>query len=337
VSIFGDGNKITYEASFPVESIKPRTRETKIYTNTAREAVRKSIQNYGVIEPLVINEEHYLVHGALRLEVIKELKIENVPVVVLRETPQETGTADLYHMLADRIVEWDKWETAEATKTLLELSDSTLHSGEKFRDFFKKIGWFTPDFSAKPTATEATVELIAHEKTKWAATKHSHFNEAQVLYIEALRRKVLEVREDLIARNETVGGVVEKYRRHLQEEEDKMIAGEKVKPQETTLSELKKTIKITKKPTLGERAKIQLKGESRKVHKEENSGRMMDRGPFINLATVFGEMTLEAAEEAWEKLSIKDFNKLCREIIDTDKQVSPPVSKVHPLAVGSTK
>lgn len=337
MSIFGDGNKITYVADFPVASIIPRDSDTKIYTETARNAVRQSIKHFGVIEPLVLNEGNYLMHGALRLEVIQELGITSIPVVVLKDNSREEGVADLYHMLADRIVEWDKWDTDEATKVLADLVEDEISNGKTWREFFREIGWFTPDLSKKPTATEETLETIAHETTKWAATKHYHFDWAQVLYIEALRRKVQSVREGLIEKNETVGGVVEKYRRHMMEESNKMEAGEKIKPQAEVLADLKQKIKVTKKPTLGERAKIQLKGASQHVHKETTGGRMMGQSAFMNLATTFLDLTKADAEEKWDNLSTKEFNALCRKAIEANKHVDPPISKVHPLAVGTAK
>lgn len=337
MSIFGDGSKITYIADFAVADIIPRDSDTKIYTQTARNAVRTSIERFGVIEPLVINEEHYLMHGALRLEIIQELGIDTIPVVVLADNPREGGLADLYHMIADRIVEWDKWDTEAATKTLIELGDLNILDDVSYREFFRRIGWFTPDTSVKPTATKKTLELIAKETTKWADTKHSDFNWAQVLYVEALRLKVQEVREGLIASGETIGGVVEKYRRHMQEEEDKLAAGEKIRPQAQVLAEIRELIDVTKKPTIGERGLIQLKGESQKVHKNETSGRMMDKTMWLNLAVTFLDFTKDEALEKWENLSTEELNTLCRKAIDENKTVAPPVSKVHPLAVGSAQ
>lgn len=335
MSIFGDGDKTTYVADFAVSDIIPRDSDTKIYTQTARETVRASIQRFGVIEPLVINDENYLMHGALRLEVIKELGIEKIPVIVLKDNPRDTGLADLYHMMADRIIEWDKWDTEAATKVLLELRDLNILDDLTYSEFFRRIGWFTPDTSIKPTATKETLELIAKETTKWADTKHSDFNWAQVLYIEALRKKVQDVREHLIATNETIGGVVEKYRRHMQEEDDKLAAGEKIRPQAQVLAEIKELIDVTKKPTIGERGLIQLQGTSRQVHKNETSGRMMDKTQWLNLATTFLDLSKDDALEKWDTLSVDELNALCRKAIDENKTVAPPVSKVHPLAVGS--
>ncbi len=321
-----------YIADFPVKDIRKRERDHKIYTKSARDTVRESISQFGVIEPLVINEDNYLVHGGLRLEVIEELGITHIPVMVTK-FQESDGVADLYHMLADRVVEWDKWDSEAAIEVLKELDGKELENGLSWRDFFKRIGFFIPDTSAKHSATNETLENLARETVKWSATKFN-FNAPQLLYIEAFRAEIQKLREAMIARGEIDGGVPEKYSRHMKEEETKLEQGELIKSEDVVISELKDAIKTHKKPQLSERAKIQKKGASSKVHKNVKDGRMMDREPFILMATTFGGKTSEEAESIWQAFSVKEFNSYCREIINEDLKVDPPKSKVHPLAVG---
>ena len=94
----------------PLSEIKP-------YPNNPRKnkkgiaAVKRSIEEFGFTQPLIVNAERVILCGHTRYEAAKALNLESVPVIVKSDlTPQQERA---YRIADNRVTEetdWDKWK-----------------------------------------------------------------------------------------------------------------------------------------------------------------------------------------------------------------------------------
>jgi len=114
---------ITY---VPAETLKPRDKNPRKWSQAAIDDLKKNIGQYGLVEPLVVSSaagrENQLIGGHFRLKIAKELGIKEVPVVYL-DLPADQEE-ELALRLNKNIGEWD-WD-------LLAEFDEALLSGAGF-------------------------------------------------------------------------------------------------------------------------------------------------------------------------------------------------------------
>jgi len=77
-----------------------KAKDLKFYPGNPRkisremlEKLKKSIKEFGIVDPLVINPENQVIGGNQRLLAIRELGIEEVPVVVIANLPKSKEKA----------------------------------------------------------------------------------------------------------------------------------------------------------------------------------------------------------------------------------------------------
>ena len=94
----------------PLSQIKP-------YPNNPRKnkkgiaAVKRSIEEFGFTQPLIVNAERVIICGHTRYEASKELNLESVPVIIKTDLTQEQERA--YRIADNRVTQetdWDKWK-----------------------------------------------------------------------------------------------------------------------------------------------------------------------------------------------------------------------------------
>ena len=134
--------------------ITMKLKELRPYKNNPRkndaavEYVKKSIQEFGYLVPIVIDKNNEIVAGHTRYKALKKLGIQQVPCVVADELTEDQIKA---FRIADNsvsdVAEWD------ITKLAVELSDISLDLGE----FGLDLGTFEhggTDFVAEPDDDE---------------------------------------------------------------------------------------------------------------------------------------------------------------------------------------
>ena len=78
----------------PIEQLKPYEKNAKIHTPEQIEQIKKSIQEFGMNDPIGIwGEDNLIVEGHGRLQACKELGMKEVPVIRLDDLTDEQRRA----------------------------------------------------------------------------------------------------------------------------------------------------------------------------------------------------------------------------------------------------
>ena len=72
-----------------VKHLKPHPLNAEIYQLSGIEDLAESIEQVGLLEPLVVNEKNQVISGHRRLRAIKQLKWKSVEVIVRKDIPQD--------------------------------------------------------------------------------------------------------------------------------------------------------------------------------------------------------------------------------------------------------
>lgn len=118
-----------------VKNLKPYERNAKIHTAYQIDLIAKSINEFGFVNPILIDEKNNVIAGHGRIEAAKQLNMEELPAVVIE------GLTDIQrraYILADNklseLAEWDNKLVAEELKELHELDFNTDVTGFSFED-----------------------------------------------------------------------------------------------------------------------------------------------------------------------------------------------------------
>lgn len=352
---------LEFVAEFPVEDILPREKNTRFRGKETEKVLTSMIQRFGWTQPLTLDAEHRIVDGQYRLELAKKWKLKTVPVVITDGVSAEAGTTDLFHMLAGRILEWDKWNFP-ATDAVLKSLDGgigtekvldfeTISEAGELRALAKEIGWFIEVIPKSLSGSTVTLETLAGLLKKSLAGKYQ-YDPAQLLYIEALREQLESVRKEMVANGETAGGVKPKLEQHMNEEARKLAEGGAIAEEngyDMVFSEDgKKAVfnadaeiayVVNKVAEAEEAARVQIRSardmESR--FKEMADGKKMGLTQFKILATMFGDMTIEEAGDFFNGKAAAEFNAYVDEILEENRTLSPNRSKNFPMTEAELK
>lgn len=352
---------LEFVAEFPVEDILPREMNTRFRGKETEKVLTSMIQRFGWTQPLTLDAEHRIVDGQYRLELAKKWKLKTVPVVITDGVSAEAGTTDLFHMLAGRILEWDKWNFP-ATDAVLKSLDGgigtekvldfeTISEAGELRALAKEIGWFIEVIPKSLSGSTVTLETLAGLLKKSLAGKYQ-YDPAQLLYIEALREQLESVRKEMVANGETAGGVKPKLEQHMNEEARKLAEGEAIAEENgyamVFSEDGKKAVfnadaeiayVVNKVAEAEEAARVQIRSardmESR--FKEMADGKKMGLTQFKILATMFGDMTIEEAGDFFNGKAAAEFNAYVDEILEENRTLSPNRSKNFPMTEAELK
>lgn len=348
-------SSLEFVAEFPLEQIIDREPNTRFRGKETETVLARMIQEFGWVQPLTLDAEYRIVDGQYRLELARKWKLKTVPVVISGGVSAAAGTTDLFHMLAGRIIEWDKWnfpgtdavlrglDGGLGTEEILDF-EATSEAGH-LRDLAREIGWFIEVIPKRLSGSTVTLENLATLLKKQLAGKY-HYDPAQLLYIEALREQLQNVRTEMVANGETAGGVKPKLEQHLNEEARKLEEGEAIAAAngyEMVDSEDGKTKVFNADPEITyvankvaeaeEAARVQIRSardmESR--FREMADGKKMGLTQFKILATYFGDMTIEEAGDFFNAKSATEFNAYVDQVLEENRTVSANRSKNFPM------
>lgn len=348
-------SSLEFIADFPVEDIIPREVNTRFHTKETETVLAQMIQKFGWVQPLTLDAEHRIVDGQYRLELAKKWKLKTVPVLISSGVSADAGTTDIFHMLSDRIVEWDKWnfpgtdavlkavDGGLATEEILGF-ETTSEAGE-LRDLARGIGWFVEVIPKTLSGSTVTLETLAGLLKKSLAGKY-HYDPAQLLYIEALREQLEETRREMVASGETAGGVKPKLEQHLNEEARKLAEGEAIAEEngyKMEESEDGKTQVFTADAELAyvvnkvaeaeEAARVQIRSardmESR--FRPMADDKKLGLGQFRILASYFTDLTDEEAKDFFNSTATDQYNAFVDSVLEENRTVSANRSKNFPL------
>ncbi len=108
---------VTYH---PPEALQPHPTNPRQHKPRQIKLLAKSIQSFGFVVPLVVNQDNQLIAGHARLEAAKSLGLEQVPVIRLEHLTPEQAKA---LMIADnRLAELSSWDSELLATHLKDLS-----------------------------------------------------------------------------------------------------------------------------------------------------------------------------------------------------------------------
>jgi len=354
-------SSLEFVAEFPVEDILPRERNTRFRGKETERVLSQMIQRFGWTQPLTLDAEHRIVDGQYRLELATKWGVKTVPVVITGGLSVAAGTTDIFHMLANRIIEWDKWnypatdavlksvDGGLGTETILDF-ETTSEVGP-LRDLAREIGWFIEVIPKSLSGSTVTLETLAGLLKKSLAGKY-HYDPAQLLYIEALREQLEATRREMVANGETAGGVKPKLEQHIGEEARKLAEGEaiaKAEGYEMVDSEDGKTKVFTADPEIAyvvtkvaiaeEAAKVQVRSAQDMQHRfrEMADGKKMGLTQFRILASYFSDMTPEEASDFFNGTAAEKFNAFVDSVLEENRTISANRSKNFPLTDAELK
>ena len=113
-----------------ISEVKARGEEVKVRRKDGDiSELKKSIQEYGLINPITINQNHELLAGRRRFQAVKELGWEETDVRVINSQlpPAKAGGLSLPNPTGDGR---DVWQVDDCPTTNVDRSDGISHSGE---------------------------------------------------------------------------------------------------------------------------------------------------------------------------------------------------------------
>ncbi len=102
----------------PVSTIRPYWRNPRDNSNAIC-AVKRSIEEYGFNQPLVLDVEHTIIAGHTRYKAAVELGLEMVPCVIIDISPEK---AKQYRIADNKIHELSEWNMDALVQELREIA-----------------------------------------------------------------------------------------------------------------------------------------------------------------------------------------------------------------------
>jgi hypothetical protein len=122
----------------PIGDIKPYFRNPRRIPQGAVDAVARSIELYGYVQPIVVDEDHVIVVGHTRLQALKKLGWTKIPVLVTHLP--ETKVKE-YRLVDNKTGELTSWDHDALVTELREFETSLIT--EFFPDLDMEIGQIT--------------------------------------------------------------------------------------------------------------------------------------------------------------------------------------------------
>lgn len=91
--------------------------------------VKKSIENYGYINPILINKENIILAGHTRYDALKKLEIEEIDVIRIDDLDEDEEKA--FRIADNKVAEYSSWDNK---KLLDELKNFTDEMKEQLKE-----------------------------------------------------------------------------------------------------------------------------------------------------------------------------------------------------------
>lgn len=118
-----------------IDEFKEYKNNAKIHNDYQLDLIARSIQEFGFINPVLIDEEKNVIAGHGRIEAAKRLKIEKLPALII---PGLTEIERRAYILADNklseLAEWDNKLVATELKSLEDEGFNTSVTGFLYSD-----------------------------------------------------------------------------------------------------------------------------------------------------------------------------------------------------------
>lgn len=144
--------------------------EIKEYRNNPRKneqaikPVMESIQNFGFIVPILLDQNNVILAGHTRKKAAEKLNMETVPCIYVEDLTEEQVRA--FRLADNKTAEFSEWDIEKLEKELSNIMDIDMESLFHFPDFsVENIDVSDDDFLQQS-------ELSQHKKVKTVVCPH---------------------------------------------------------------------------------------------------------------------------------------------------------------------
>lgn len=141
--------------SVKVKDIKPYDNNPRVIDEKSLEAVRFSIENYGYVQPIIVDPDMVIIAGHTRHQALQELGIDTTDVYIA-DLPEAKARA--LRLADNRTGELSSWDKSSLTMELRELEDAILQA--YFPDMDLELGQLK---TAMRTVSEDQLEAAEDE------------------------------------------------------------------------------------------------------------------------------------------------------------------------------
>lgn len=136
--------------SMSISEIKPFEKNQKIHSEKQVEQIANSIQEFGFLQPIVVDKKNVIIVGHGRYLAAQKLGLKEVPVVVADITQQQARA----YRIADNKTNESAWNTDLLIQELKDLNVTGFDIGIVGFD----LGFIQDNFNYKNTNTELDIE-----------------------------------------------------------------------------------------------------------------------------------------------------------------------------------
>ena len=109
-----------------IRDLKPYDNNSKIHTDYQIDLIKKSIEEFGFVNPILVDEKNNVIAGHGRIEAAKQLKIKELPCIVIEGL---TDTQRKAYIIADnRLSELAEWDNELIARELKDLKESGFNT-----------------------------------------------------------------------------------------------------------------------------------------------------------------------------------------------------------------
>lgn len=105
-----------------LDQIKPYWRNPRRISEEAVETVKRSIENYGYQQPIVVDEDHVIIVGHTRYTALRRLGVDAVPVLIAKGLSEQKIKE--YRLVDNRTAEYTSWDFDVLVEELHRLDES---------------------------------------------------------------------------------------------------------------------------------------------------------------------------------------------------------------------
>jgi hypothetical protein len=109
--------------TLPLSEIKPYENNPRTISPEAVDAVKTSIENYGYVQPIVVDKDHVVIVGHTRLQALQALGVTEAPVYIFQGTEEQ---AREYRLIDNRTGELSQWDHKALILELREFEEPLL-------------------------------------------------------------------------------------------------------------------------------------------------------------------------------------------------------------------
>lgn len=169
--------------TMPLETLRPapyNPRQELKRTDPRYRRLRRSLQQFGLVEPLVWNERtQHLVGGHQRIRILRELGWKEAPVSVVNLAPEQERTLNLVLNNREAQSDWEPTRLRDILEEIVATPDSDLRdTGFEAYHLEMLRDRLAPDpLAATPEAEPKGIELVLRLSHEQYETLRSQFDD----------------------------------------------------------------------------------------------------------------------------------------------------------------